>query len=127
VLLDAKNADLLPQWLDQIETDQTRDAFRYLVGLAATLTEFECYAQLKGEVRDFRFFARGGHEQPFAFIPNRHWLLFYFRAPAVRSGKYSLQSLQAAFDSAIENNSGEWTVRLRSIPDVQRLWRLLSI
>jgi len=125
VLSEAKNTELLPQWLEHIESEQTKDSFRYLVGLSATITEFRCHAELKGEVRDFRFFNHS-NEQCFAFIPNKHWLLFYFRLPAVRSGRYSLQVLQAAFDSASENNRGEWTVRLRSISDVQRLWHIVT-
>jgi hypothetical protein len=126
MLHEAKNSDLIPQWLGHIEDQQAKEAFVYLVGLAAALTEFQCHAQFKGEVRDFRFITTG-EEQPFSFIPNKQWLLFYFRAPSVRSGKYSLQSLQHEFDGAAENTRGEWTVRLRSISDVQRLWKLLAI
>jgi hypothetical protein len=125
MLSDAKNASLIPTWLDHIESEQARDAFVYVVGQAAALVEYQCYAQQKGEVPDFRFLR--GNEQPFAFIPNKQWILFYFRAPAVRSGMYKLSSLQQQFDSATENTRGEWTVKLRSISDAKRLWALLSI
>jgi hypothetical protein len=35
--------------------------------------------------------------------------------------------LRAVFDSASENASGEWTVRLRSMDDARRLRSLLSL
>jgi len=125
MLSGAKNSILVPVWLSYIESEQARDAFIYLVGLGAASPEFECHAQQKGEVRDFRFMT--GREQPFAFIPNKHWLLFYFRSPAVRSGRYNLKELQQQFDSASENTRGEWTIKIRSISDVKRLWKFLGV
>ena len=68
-----------------------------------------------------------GREQPFSFIPNKQWLLFYFRAPAVRSGRYCLKDLQQQFDSASKNTCGQWTVKLRSISDAKRLWQFLDL
>ncbi len=118
---------LYPEWLAHIESEAARDAFHYLVGRAASLKSFVCHPQQKGVISDFRFITAIGDEMPFAVIPNKRWLLFYFRAPAVRSAKYSLPALAAAFDSASENSSGEWTVKLRSIADVKRLWEILSI
>ena len=126
MLSAARNTELYPEWLQHIESEETKDAFRYLVGLAAGLTSLTCHPQFKGDVRDFRFL-NARDEQPFSFIPNKSWLLFYFRAPAVRSGMYSLGVLRAALESASENNSGEWSVRLRSIADVQRLWSILAV
>lgn len=122
----AVKAELYAEWLAHIEAEETKDAFGYIIGLAAALTKYTCHPQRKGVVRDFRF-VDGRMEIPFAFIPNKAWLLFYFRAPAVRSGAHSFSVLQAAFDSAAENTRGEWTVKLRSIPDVKRLWRLLEL
>ena len=122
MLSAARNTELYPEWLQHIESEETKDAFRYLVGLAAGLTSLT----FKDDVRDFRFL-NARDEQPFSFIPNKSWLLFYFRAPAVRSGMYSLGVLRAALESASENNSGEWSVRLRSIADVQRLWSILAV
>ena len=126
MLSAARNTELYPEWLKHIESAETKDAFRYLVGLAAGLTSLTCHPQFKGDVRDFRFL-NAREEQPFSFIPNKSWLLFYFRAPAVRSGKYSPEVLRATFESANENSSGEWTVRLHSIADVQRLWNIVTV
>jgi hypothetical protein len=125
MLADAKNAEYLPEFLAQIVSADAKAAFRSLVGLAATDSEFICHGQMKGAVRDFRFFNRSG-EQWFSFIVNSSWLLFYFRLPAVRSGKYALASIRAAFDSASQNTRGEWTVRLQNAGEVQRLWNLVQ-
>lgn len=125
MLSQAQNTELYADWLAHIEAQEAREAFCYLVGRAAVLRSLKCHPQRKGVVRDIRFID-DRNEQPFSFIPNKTWLLFYLRAPAVRSGKYSFQELSDAFDSAGENNSGEWTVKLRSIADVQRLMQLLS-
>lgn len=126
MLADAKNASLYSEWLAHIKESDVKDAFLYIVGASAVLTNYRCYPQKKGEVRDFRYITEND-EQPFAFILNHAWLLFYFRANAIRSGRYSFAMVQKEFCSAKELGRGEWTVKLRSIADVQRLWRLLSI
>jgi hypothetical protein len=120
VLTNARNAALYVNWVDFIESPQAREAFQYLVGIAATSTRFQCHIQWKGEVRDFRFHDDSG-EQPLSFITNQQWLLFYFRPPAVRSGEYSRESIARDFDSFKVNTKGEWMVKLRSIDDVKRL------
>jgi hypothetical protein len=122
MLAEAKNSDLLPAWHEYIGSEQVRDAFCYLVGLAAVARDFSCYATRKGDVRDFRFYS-SGREMPYAFIPAKDWLLFYFRLPAVRSAQFDATTLQTLFSDASCNPTGEWTVRLRTIGDVQRLWR----
>ena len=120
MLTDAKNAQLYAEWEQFIEAPEARAAFRYLVGLAACSKRFNCHIQWKGEVRDFRFHDTSG-EQPHSFITNQRWLLFYFRPPAVRSGAYSRELLAQDFETFEENPAGEWTLKLRSIPDVERL------
>lgn len=130
MLVEAKFAELYPEWLDFIELEETKAAFVYIVGLAACARSLSCHPQLKGEngpVRDFRFFDMEG-KQYFSFITNRKKpLLFYFRAPATRSGRYSFAALKAEFHDANEPRSEEWTVPLRSVSDVQRLWSMLEI
>jgi hypothetical protein len=115
-----KNCSLYGDWLDYIVDASVKQAFLYLLGLAATSTRYSCHIQRKGEIRDFRFHD-AGDEQPHSFITNQHWLLFYFRPPAVRSGRYSRDAIAADFDSFEETPAGEWHVKLRSIADVERL------
>jgi len=102
-----------------------KDAFLYLIGLAASDERFRCYGELKGVVRDFRYYDQSG-KQPFAFIVNKDSLLFYLRAPAVRSGDYQLAKLKAQFSTVGENRSGEWTVRIGNLDDARRIWLFLG-
>ena len=40
MLLNTLNAELYADWLEFIQDDKTRDAFRFLVGVAAGLREY---------------------------------------------------------------------------------------
>jgi hypothetical protein len=126
MIAQAQNAGLYAEWLTYIEAPEAREAFCYLVGRAAVLRSLECHPARKGGVRDVRFM-NGQGEQPFSFISNRSWLLFYLRAPAIRSGRYTLQELSCLFGSAMENGSAEWTVRLHSMEEVRRPLDYLSL
>lgn len=118
-----------PEWLDRIESSGTKEAFRYLIGAAACLRNLWCHAQLKGgegPVHDFRFIE--GDSQPFSFITNRRMgLLFYFRLPAVRSGRYNFEALRNEFGSVEQNPRGEWTVRINTVDEARRLWVFLGL
>lgn len=124
MLSDVNHSELLASYLEQIEDADAKEAYIYLIGAGATSKTYVCRPQVKGVVRDFRFYEQSGR-QPFAFIVNKQSLLFYFRSPAVRSGRFNLPELQALFESASENNSGEWTVRLATLGDAQRLWHYI--
>jgi len=126
VIDEAKDSFLIPEWYEYIEAIQVREAFIHIVGLSAVVRDFRCHAQRKGEVRDYRFYAQN-NEQWFALIPNKNWLLFYIRKPAVNSDMYDFHSFEAAFDSVTKKPTGEWTIRIRCIDDVRRLWSLLHL
>lgn len=126
MLTDARNSSLYPDWLDYIESDEAKDAFRYLVGLSAGLRDYTCHPGRHGAYRGFQFFDQH-EEQPFEFGIAQRWLLFYFRLPAIRSGRYKLLELEAVFSSAKQVNSGEWTVKLKDIDDVHLLWKILQL
>jgi hypothetical protein len=126
MLAEVRNAPLYREWVDHITNVETKDALRYFVGLAAEDSRYMCYPHRKGEVRDFRFEDDQGH-QPFAFIVNKGSLLFYFRKPALQSRQWPKELLADHFESLHENGSGELTIKLRSIADVQRLWRLIGV
>ena len=125
MLLNAKNATLLSEHFQHIADADTQDAFAYLVGLAASDPRLQCYGEVKGAVRDFRFLDPAG-QQVFSFIVNRESLLFYFRSPAVTSGRYALAELRALFQTASVNNAGEWTVRIQKIAEARELWSYVS-
>lgn len=121
----AVGGDLLVEFAAGINEPEVRDAFVYFVGLAATQSAYSCRATRKGVVRDFRFYSATG-VQPFSFIVNSQWLLFYFRKPSVSSGHFSLDRLRSEFPSAASNSAGEWTIRLASVHDVKKLWALIA-
>jgi hypothetical protein len=125
MLIDAKDTELLPQFLADIASVDVKNAFVFLVGAGACNARYRCCASMKGVIRVFRIY-EGQDTQPFAFIVNRESLLFYFRAPAVQSGAFSLADLSTSFPVATENNSGEWTVRVSSLADAMRLWSYLD-
>ena len=121
VIVGAENAELYVDWINFIQVPETRDAFRFLVGAAATSEKYACSIQRSGATRDF-IFKRNG-QMPYAFITNHRWLLFYFRAPALNAGTLSKHRLARDFIDFKDNpnQKTEWTVRLRSIEDVKRL------
>jgi len=125
VLADARNASHYRDWVEHITSDETKDALRFLIGLLAEDERYTCYPQRKGEVRDFRCEDDQG-DAPFAFVTNKGSLLFHFRQPALRANHWSRALLEDHFDSLHENARGELTVKLRSIADVRRLWRLIG-
>lgn len=116
-------------WLNRIKTSNTKEAFRYLVGAAACLRSLQCHAQLKGHrgpLHDFRFME--GSSQPFSFSINRSkGLLFYFRRPAVRSGRYAFEAVKSELGAVAENQRGEWKVRINTVDDAKRLWAILGL
>lgn len=120
MLAEAKNAELYQEWFACIQNSEAKDTFRYMIGVAASLSSYTCHPQFKGVIRDFRLID-SSDEQPFSFIVNKRSLLFYFRLPSVRSNKYSFEALQAEFPAARINSGKEWTVRVSCIRDVQRL------
>ena len=120
----ALQPELYCQWLERVSDPEARYAFLHLVGLAACSTEYVCFPQRKGVIRDFRFID-GEKRQLFAFIPNARWLLFYFRLPAIRTGRYSMAELQATFGSVGTNNAGDWTVKIANFADAHRLWNII--
>ncbi|MEM6484421.1 MAG: hypothetical protein AAF662_05495 [Pseudomonadota bacterium] len=107
-------------WSDFIDSANVRDAFAFLVGLAAGSGTYNCKTQWKGAVRDFRFYD-AGEQQPFSFITNKKSLKFYFRKPSLKYGCVKRQDIAAAFDTFSENPAGEYTVSLHDINDVLKL------
>ena len=123
MIAEARNKELCADWAEYIQAPQTLDAYRFLVGIAAASKKYHCYCERHGNARSFKF-SRDA-EIPHSFITTKHWLLFYFRAPAVKKGGDELRSrLAGDFGDAFCDNPNarnEWTLKLRSICDVKRL------
>lgn len=117
------HAHLLLEHLDTITVGEVREAYLYLTHHAATLRDYECRPQDKGEVRDFRYYTAG--EQPFSFIVNQKSLLWYFRQPALRRPAADVVRLRRQFRDVNENARGEITVRIENLEDARRLAALV--
>jgi len=129
MLANSLNPEFYKDWLAHIVDSETKDAFIYIAGYAACLSDYNCHPQFKGKngpVRDFRFIDAEG-KLPFAFIVNQQWLLFYLRKPAISSGRYTLETIKSTFPSVTKNESGEWTIKIKSLPDAKLLTRILGL
>jgi len=129
-MLDTKHdPERYAEWLAHIESADTKEAFCFMVGLAACARSVVCHPQFKGSrgpIRDFRFLDQTS-AQAFSIITNKNSLLFYFRKPAVTSGRYKFEALRLASPRASINTRGEWKAPLATIDDVRRLWNYLSL
>jgi hypothetical protein len=107
--------------LEHITDRGTLDAYWYIVGFSESLLGFQPRPFRKGAVLDYRFFRND--EQWFAFIVNRNSLLFYFRLPAVRSGRYSKDELIRKLREVRENRRGEITTRISTVMEARRVMK----
>jgi len=96
-------------------------AFDALVRAAIELPRYACAPGWHGAIRDFRYDDKSSRERPFAFIVNRSDLLFYVRSSGLQRVSGGFKALKATFASATENSRGEWTVRIASKDDADRL------
>jgi hypothetical protein len=116
---------LLQEQADRIQLREVLDAYWYLIGFSECLSDYKPEPFRKGVVLDYRFLRDG--ENWFAFIVNRKSLLFYFRSPSTRSGRWSKQELVKQFDEVLEPRSGEVTVRLSSTNEARKLMALIFL
>lgn len=123
--LDTEHLSLIAEHANHIQETAVRDSFCLLVGLAAADPRFTCHARLQGAIRDFRWHSPNG-DQPYALIVNRRSLLFYFRLPAVQSGRHDFADIKRRFKEAGINPSGEWTIPLETMADAKSLWALIE-
>lgn len=121
------DAQLYVDFADYIQVPDVGDAFRFLVGIAATSSKFECAVDDTGNKRDL-LFRRNGRRW-YAASARREWLLFYFLAVVVKSNQPWQSKLARAFPSfkPQPNQGTEWTVELRSISDVRKLINITGL
>lgn len=110
----------------RIPDGNLRYAYRYLVEIAAGLQEFCCEADEHADSVAFCLCEKATGLRPFRISTGSDWLLFTFRDDATRSTAFSLRELQGVFGSAYENSVGEWTVRVRTQEDVDRLLHFIG-
>jgi putative restriction endonuclease len=119
------NDAMLAGHREYLRDDSTKEAFDVLVREAIDSPNFLVGPAWHGDIREFRYFDAASEEQPFAFIVNRGDLLFYVRAKGLQRVVGGFGALRRRFSSAAENSRGEWTVRIASKEDAERLNELL--
>lgn len=115
-----------PEYADfwaYIATDGVRSAFQYLVEASHHLDEYEARPAPHGMIkRNYHYFKDG--RSPFAFIVNKHWLLFYLRMPDRTHPRLSIADLKRKF-SDVELKSGQITFKIRSVADAESAMRVV--
>lgn len=114
---------------DYLESQERVGALQHVIDEVSShpsCTEWTCR---KGIFYDVNFYYDDKYY--FAIIPNKKWLLWYFRKPALKANSYNLQSLEKDFppekinetlyDKVSVNNSGENTVKLFGMRDARLL------
>ena len=104
---------------DKAVATEVKQAYRYMIGWAATLKNHVCFPSGHGHIKDFRFMR--GEDWDFSFIPNQKWLLFYFRTPCLRLSKYTRAAILNCFPGAKETSAGEFTIRVARLDDAVRI------
>jgi predicted transcriptional regulator len=123
-ILYSGDGELIEEFENYIMDENVKKAFQYMAKTSASLSKFTCLPKFKGVIRDFRYFVNEDR-QPFAFIINKHSLLFYLREPAVDSRKYNFTELAKYFDEVKENKAGEWTIKIRNIEQAKSVVNLV--
>jgi GTP diphosphokinase / guanosine-3',5'-bis(diphosphate) 3'-diphosphatase len=117
--------DLLRDHRSHLQGAAGPAAFDVLVAVATELPGYRCHPAWHGDIRDFRYIDAASNEWPYAFIVNRHDLLFYVRKPGLARVPGGLDALRARFTTVKENPSGEWTIRIAGALDAAGLSDLL--
>lgn len=108
-----EDADLIRSHYEWITSQEARRAYCYVVGWASTLPGYLCFPGRHGHISDFRFMRDG--QWDFSFIPNRKWLLFYFRTPALRLPNFTGAGITSKFPDAVKTSASEFKLRIATV------------
>jgi HNH endonuclease len=108
-----------------IKEEAGRRAFDAIVAAAIKLPGYLTEPAWQGQVRIFRYADAASGERPFAFIVNPRDLLFSVRAKGLERVPGGFAALRLRFATAMENKRGEWTVRIGTREEADRLNALL--
>ncbi len=105
-----------------LRTDSVREAFDYLVAAAIDLPGMRAEPVWHKPKRTFTYDEVASGERPFAFTVNRQDLLFRVLPAGLKRVPGGFAALKERFSTAgAETVRGEWTVRIRSRTDAERL------
>ena len=119
MLKSEEDGKLFLAFAGKIESQEVRDAYRYLIGWGVESARYMCQAKQQGYIDSIRFYREDSWEH--AFIPNQRWLTFYFRKPCLESPKFSRNEILHHFPTAEESNAGEFIVRVSNLEDAIRV------
>jgi putative restriction endonuclease len=108
-----------------LREDSAREAFDVLVEAAIGLPGYDFEPVWRKPKRSFNYHDSGSGERAFALIVNRRHLLFYVRSAGLKKVSGGFAELKKRFPAAAKNPRGEWTVRIASKTDAERLNRFL--
>jgi putative restriction endonuclease len=117
----AWDEDILAAHRAYLREDAPKAAFDTLVDAAIGLPGYSTEPVWQPPKRSFNYDDAVSSERPFAFIVNQHDLLFYVRLAGHSRVSGGFPELKKQFPSADINPTGEWTVRLASKDDAERL------
>jgi HNH endonuclease len=118
---DTWDEGILADHRSSIKEEAGRGAFDTLVAAGIAMPAYQTEPAWQGEVRIFKYVDSASGERPFAFIVNKKDLLFYVREKGLGRVPGGFPALKQQFSTAAENKRGEWTVRIASREDAQRL------
>ena len=119
---------MFPEYQDHlayITSADAKSAYEYLVTAATRSGVFELRAARHGYMKNVTFFE--GVQRPYAIVPAKKWILFYFRTPRKTHPGLTLDALQKQFAEAGPGQGDEFKVKLQSVPDAQKVVELLGI
>jgi putative restriction endonuclease len=119
------NDTILAEHRSFLREDSAREAFDVLVAAAIALPGYDFEPVWRKPKRSFNYHHTESGERPFALIVNRRHLLFHLRAAGLKSVSGGFAELKRRFSAAAKNPRGEWTVRIASKSDAERLNKFL--
>lgn len=114
---------------DYLESEERTSALQHVIREVSSRPSCNKWTRRKGVFYDINFYFNDKYY--FAIIPNKKWLLWYFRKPALEAFRYNIRELEADFppeqingtsyEKVSVNKAGEIKVRLFGMRDARLL------
>jgi hypothetical protein len=110
--------------LDCIESTEARQAFLLLITALSGAISVSATPGVHGFIKDFRVVQNSRNY--FAFIPNKQWLLCYFRKPGFSDGMFQIDAILSHFPEAEKTKQGEMKLKVSDYETASRTAHYLS-
>jgi glutathione S-transferase len=114
--------------LNQFKSPEARAAAEYLLERFEQAPDWKTKLYTEGVLTDFQFRYKG--EWWCSFDVRNHHLTFWFRPPAVKSGRWGFWKVQKFFnasDHELRKKDGEWILRVHNLEEAQNLAGIIKI